>query len=162
MAKFLNHVFSEDLGACKGVLIRRLTEPLIWVHEEKRMEIPAGFPWDGASVPRWPLVYDAFGDRIHGPEVPHDYGYRNKSVLLIIVSAEINLAYPGPIPEEYIIRREAMPKEDVDWYFRITMRDHTNPVYEERIYQSMYLAVRLAGGSAFHKMNVEDQFVLDK
>ena len=160
MAKFLNHVFSEDLGACKGVLIRALTEPLIWVHEEKRMEIPAGFPWDGASVPRWPLVYDAFGDRIHGPEIPHDYGYRKNSVLLI-VDPRVNDML-GLMPEEYIIRKEAMSKEDVDWYFRITMREHTCPEYPERIYQPMYLAVRLAGGPAFHKMNVEDKFVLDK
>lgn len=39
--------------------------------------MPKGFVFDGASVPRIPIVYMLFGDRAHYEAVPHDFGYRS-------------------------------------------------------------------------------------
>jgi len=157
VAKFLNNIHSEDIGYYQGRLVRRLLEPLIWVHEDKRKEIPIGFASDGASVPRVPLVYDAWGDRAHREAFGHDYDYRKNSILLI-VDPRVNEFCTGFIPERYIIRRESIPKEDADWYFRITMRDRPQPY---QIYQPMYLAVRMCGGPSFHRMNVMDSFPVE-
>lgn len=164
MARFLNNVHSEDLGYYEGRLVRKLWKPLIWIHEDKRMEIPIDFESDGASVPRLPLIYDAWGDRVHREAFLHDYGYRIDSVLLIIDPRVNDVC--GLMPEQYILRKESIPKEDDDWYFRITIKDHKSidkkgkeySTYSYFTYQPMYIAVRICGGSSFHRMKVMDNF----
>ena len=44
-----------------------------------KIEVPAGFETDFASVPRIPLFYTLFGDRAHRESVVHDYLYRSDS-----------------------------------------------------------------------------------
>lgn len=38
--------------------------------------IPDGFVTDFASVPRVPIIYEAFGDKAHHESVPHDFLYQ--------------------------------------------------------------------------------------
>ena len=52
----------------------RLVQPLIyWSEIRGRIEVPAGFQTDFASVPRLPFCYLFFGDRVHAAAVIHDY-----------------------------------------------------------------------------------------
>jgi hypothetical protein len=163
MAKFLNNIHSEDLGYCEGRLIRALEQPLIWVHEFKRLEIPIGFQSDGASVPRLPIIYDAWGDKVHREAFGHDYGYRTDAVMIIARDKKINLLCNWLLPEEYIVARIPIPKEEADWLiFRQTIKDHEHPKYGWGIYYPMYLAVRVGGDSSFHKKNVANSFDLEK
>lgn len=155
MAKYLNNLCSEDLGFYEGNLVRKLTKPLIWIDGDLRIEMPIDMESDGASVPRIPLIYDAWGGRAPREAFGHDFGYRIDSVLIRVVSREINEACIGPIPEKYILRRESIPKLDADWYFRITMRDRP---YSYFVYQPMYLAVRVLGNTYYHRMKVMDHF----
>lgn len=161
MAKFLNNICSRDIGYYESRLVRQLIiEPLIWVHGEKRSEAPIGFYSDGASVPRIPIIYSLWGDKVHREAFGHDLWYRKNSVMLI-VDPEISIAYPNShIPKKYIIKKESISKEDADWYFRQTIIEHKTPEYSWFVYQPMYLAVRMCGSSSFHRMNVEDCFKL--
>jgi len=171
MAKFLNNIHSEDLGYYQGRLVRRLLEPLIWIHDDLRIEIPTDFESDGASVPRVPIIYDAWGDRAHREAFGHDYGYRTDSVILRVRDARINALCDTLIPSEYILDRMPIIKEAADWLiFRTTIKDRTHVdkqgnvvhTYGWGIYQPMYLAVRTCGGSSFHRMNVADHFEVEQ
>ncbi len=155
MAKFLNNIFSEDLGYFKGRLVRKLTVPLIWIDGDKRIEMPVEMESDGASVPRFPLIYDAWGDRVPREAFMHDYAYRIDGTIILVVSKEVNETCLDLIREADILRRETIPKLDADWYFRITMRDHPYPY---AVYQPMYWAVRALGDSSYHRMKVLDHF----
>jgi hypothetical protein len=162
MAKFHNQVHSEDIGYFEGRLVRRIIdEPLIWFHEDKRIEHPVGFESDGASVPRIPFIYDIWGDKIHREAFPHDFGYRKDSFVMI-VDPEINRMITGPIPERYILDKRPISKEDDDWWLRQTILEHVSPTYSWGTYQPIYWAVRCCGGSSFHRMNVADHFKLDE
>ena len=163
MAKFLGSIHSEDVGYCDGRLIRRLEKPLIWVHEFKRLEISTGFESDGASVPRLPLIYAKWGDKVHREAFGHDYGYRKNAVMLIVRDMKINLSCEWLIAEEYIVTRLPIEKEEADWLiFRQTIKDHEKPRYSWSIYHPMYLAVRYGGSSSFHQKNVLDHFNVEE
>jgi Protein of unknown function (DUF1353) len=43
---------------------------------QRIIRTPAGFLTDFASVPRLPLVYLAYGNKVHLPAIPHDDLYR--------------------------------------------------------------------------------------
>jgi hypothetical protein len=168
MAKFLNQVHSEDCGYFEGRLVRKIIEePLIWVHDCRRGEMPIDFESDGASVPRLPLIYDAWGDKAHREAFWHDFGYRQDSFVLTICDPVINANTLGYIDPKYIIRKDPIAKEDADWWFRITLRDRmsVDPNTQELVhtytwgtYQPMYWAVRACGDSSFHRMKVADHF----
>ena len=52
----------------------RIEQPLIyWSAIMGEIVVPVGFETDFASVPRMPLAFLFFGDRIHAPAVIHDY-----------------------------------------------------------------------------------------
>ncbi len=144
MNGFQGPLKAEEIGTSCGRTVWRLLEDLVFVLGPRKYVIPKGFETDLASVPRVPIVYLIWGDRAHREAVLHDYLYRKDSVIL----NECNL----------IVSRE-IPKEDADWLFRTAMISRGQPYY---IYQPMYLAVRIAGGSYFHQMNVADHFPLDK
>jgi len=166
MARFLNLVHSTDVGYINSRLVRELGSWLIWTDGVYREEMPPGFQSDGASVPRLPLIYDAWGDKAHREAFGHDFGYRKDSILLIVKSEEINLDYPNsPIPECYILAKKSIEKIDADWFFRQTMKDHQTMKNGELVntygwgtYQPMYWAVRTMGSSSYHRMNVMDKF----
>lgn len=137
MASFSGFLDSKQIGEFEGRTVHKLNTPLIWEHTGKRVEIPAGFETDLASVPRLPFVYLLWGDRAHREAVLHDYLYRCDSLIWI-----------GPAP----CRPE---KEEADWLFREAMIGQGQPW---RIYHPMWLAVRCAGGSSFRRMKVMDNF----
>ena len=58
----------------------RLDAPLAFFSEVagQRIEVPAGFTTDFASVPRIPLVYMLYGDRNRKAATIHDYLYRHQ------------------------------------------------------------------------------------
>lgn len=59
----------------------RLDAPLVFFSEvaDGKIEVPAGFTTDFASVPRLPLIYALYGDRNRKAATLHDYLYRNKT-----------------------------------------------------------------------------------
>lgn len=55
-------------------------EPFVWETDTERVEVPAGFETDFASVPRWPVVFTLLGERIYAAAVLHDWLYRTGQV----------------------------------------------------------------------------------
>jgi len=146
MAQFLDKLGSDLIGYKDTRAVHKLTRPLIWVHDGKCITVPEGFETDFASVPRLPIIYGIWGDRAHREAVLHDYLYRVGSVII-----ETNGLSNKTI--------ENIPKEDADWIFREAMIGQGRSWV---IYHPMYLAVRLRGGSSFHRMCVMDSFALDE
>ena len=77
-SQFLTELSVELCPGCDGIWTLR--KPLGYYSELLKREIwvPHSFPaiqffTDFASVPRVPLVYDAYGDRAHREAVIHDY-----------------------------------------------------------------------------------------
>jgi hypothetical protein len=140
---FTDLLSATEIGEAEGRAVWKLEKPLDFILDEKRMiHIPPGFETDLASVPRLPIIYGIWGDRAHRASVMHDYLYRIGSVVV----------GPGS-------KLTGASKEDADWYFRLAMISTGEPYY---IYQPMYLAVRIGGGSSFHRMKVADHFPVDK
>ena len=73
MSKFLTEL---DVRLIDGDRIWMLSGPLVYQSDILgKIEIPAGFQTDFASVPRIPFVFESFGDRAHRESVVHDYLY---------------------------------------------------------------------------------------
>lgn len=90
--------------------------------------VPPWFETDFASVPRVPVIYEAWGDRAHREAVLHDYLYRIDSVPVVKKSEADNIFL------------EAMQSTGKPWY----------------ISRFMYWGVCLGGGSSYHKRKVRD------
>ena len=76
MSRFLTPLDMRDnegLADEKWVLLA----PLVYESDiaGRVITVPAGFPTDLASVPRWPLVYSLCGGIARRPAVVHDYLY---------------------------------------------------------------------------------------
>lgn len=71
---FLNEMIIESVGNNRF----RLQKALKFKSEKFKMEIevPEGFITDLASVPRIPIVFMLWGNRVHRESVLHDYLYR--------------------------------------------------------------------------------------
>jgi hypothetical protein len=87
------------------------------------------FETDYASVPRVPIVYEAWGNKAHREATLHDYLYRIDS---------------NPL----VTRKEA------DNVFLEAMLSTGKP---KRIAYPMYWGVRLGGWTAYHKLKVKDK-----
>jgi hypothetical protein len=125
MAKFLTdlEVRCIDDGRWK------LDAPLVYESDiAGRIEVPAGFETDFASVPRVPIFYTLFGDRAHREAVLHDYGYRCDSI---------------PV----------MERSTVDDLFLEAMKERGKGFM---VRYAMYWGVRLGGWTAYHKKKVND------
>jgi hypothetical protein len=145
---FQSKLSATEIGEKSGRSVWRLNESLVFrLNSVICIEAPKGFETDLASVPRLPLIYDAWGDRAHREAVIHDYMYR-KDAHKWIWDKDYPVAHEGTIS-----------KEDADWYFRQAMILNGVSWF---VYHPMYLAVRTAGASSFHKMSVTDHFPLDK
>jgi len=94
-----------------------------------KIEVPAGFETDFASVPRVPFIFELFGDRAHREAVLHDYLYRIDSVPQATYSQANEVFY------------EAMELRGKGWIVR----------------HCMWLGVVLGGWTAYHKKKVGDQ-----
>ena len=89
----------------------------------------ACFETDFASVPRVPIVYEAWGDRAHREAVLHDYLYRTDSIPVVTYS-QANSVF-----------LEAMKSTGKPFHIR----------------WPMYLGVLFGGWTAYHKKCVRDQ-----
>ena len=107
-----------------------LSSPLIY-HSKilGRIQVPAGFQTDFASVPRLPLAYAMYGDRAHREGVLHDYLYRQDS-----------------IPRASF--------KDANSVFLEAMEVREKPFY---VRYPMYLAVCAGGYPSYHKRKVFDK-----
>ena len=87
------------------------------------------FETDFASVPRVPVIYDAWGDRAHREATLHDYLYRIDSIPVVTESLANSVFL------------EAMKSTGKPWW----------------IAYGMYYGVCLGGFSAYHKLKVWDK-----
>ena len=142
MTKFLDNLCAEQIGIFQGRVVHKLTKELVWLNGDIRVVIPVGFETDLASVPRLPLVFLLWGDRAHREAVLHDYLYRCNAVLMRGEN-----------------RVSPVEKEDADWYFREAMIGQGN---SWGVYHPMYLGVRCAGASSYHRMKVMDNFQIEQ
>lgn len=127
MSKFLTNLVIEQITD----KIFSLVSPLIYQSDILggfKIEVPAGFYSDGASVPRVPIAYMLFGDRAHHEAVLHDYLYRRDSI------PEVDFSTANDV------FREAMKARDKSWLIR----------------WPMYLGVKLGGYPNYHKRKVGD------
>lgn len=76
MAQFLTSLKTD----CPRDGLYILLEPLIYVSDILgRIEVPAEFHTDFASVPRVPIVYLLWGNRAHREATIHDWLFRQKA-----------------------------------------------------------------------------------
>lgn len=143
--RFLGLLSSDLIGYTSGRAVHRLSKTLVWVHELMQVETPAGFETDFASVPRLPIIYTIWGDRAHREAVLHDYLYRKGALILDNRTGRV-LSPQVPRDHADYLFREAMIGQGRSW----------------GIYQPMYWAVRMGGGSSYHRMHVADHFPLDE
>jgi len=126
MSKFLTDL---DARLKDDDCIWVLDSPLVYESDLLgKVEVPAGFETDFASVPRVPIAYMMFGDRAHREAVLHDYLYRIDSVPQATYSQANEVFY------------EAMELRGKGWFVR----------------HAMWLGVVLGGWTAYHKKNVKD------
>lgn len=127
VSKFLTDLFISLKKDSDTVYV--LNEPLIY-HSALigKIEVPAGFNTDFASVPRIPLIYSAFGNKAHREAVVHDYLYRKDSEP-IVSFMKANRVF-----------LEAMKARGKPFYIR----------------HPMYAGVCIGGWTSYHKKLVED------
>lgn len=108
-----------------------VTEPLqYWSHLlSMKIEVPAGFETDFASVPRVPIAYQLWGNRAHREAVLHDYLYRKDSNPVVTCACANEIFFEA-------MKATGKPR---------------------RIYYPMWWGVVIGGWTAYHKKNVEDK-----
>jgi hypothetical protein len=125
MAKFLSYLVLKDVTDD----VWELHEPLIYESDILgRIEVPAGFQTDLASVPRVPIVYEQWGNRSHYESVIHDFLYREDSIPQATFEQANDVFF------------EAMEARGKSWNIRYPM----------------WWGVCLGGASSYHKRKVND------
>ena len=81
MSKFLSEFTISEIGDTLWQLHRNLIYQSDLL--ARTFVVPKGFVTDLASVPRIPIVYQAWGGRCHREAVVHDYLYRIDSKPLV-------------------------------------------------------------------------------
>lgn len=76
-------MFRSELELTRDGKQWRLTEPLVYEHEDELIEVPSGFRTDLDSVPRLPVAYMWLKNRATKSAVVHDFlyvdeGYRRR------------------------------------------------------------------------------------
>ena len=74
----------------------------------KTITVPVGFPTDGATVPRLPIVYLIFGNRAEEPATIHDWLYRQQITTRAQADAIFRDAMAVSHPPESWFRRWMM------------------------------------------------------
>jgi hypothetical protein len=121
-------VVKAPLKYFSEILDIKITVPP-WFETENTPTEDWFFETDFASVPRVPLIYDAWGDRAHREAVLHDYLYRIDSVPMVTKGQADNLFL------------EAMKSTGKGYFVRY----------------GMYWGVVLGGASSYHKKKVRDK-----
>ena len=106
MSKFLTELDIKDCPTNEGLWC--LCSPLVYESDLLgcSVTVPTGFFTDLASVPRIPIIFEAWGNRAHLEAVVHDYLYRVDSIPF----ASWMLANE--------VFREAMKCRGKPWYIR--------------------------------------------
>lgn len=133
MPEFLDELDIRLIGYIHGRAIWKLNSDLRFkLNDRITIIVPKGFETDLASVPRIPLVFMLWGDRVHREAVLHDYLYRKDSLSFVTRACADNI-------------------------FKIAMK-RKNPFY---VYEPIYWGVRLGARRCFQKLNVGYHFSRD-
>lgn len=127
MARFLSDLVRKDLTDEVSVL----HEALIYESDVEgigTIVVPIGFYTDLASVPKVPIVYEAWGNRAHYESVLHDFLFRIDSVP------------QATFEQANDVFCEAMGVRGKSWYIRYPM----------------WLGAKFGGGLSYHKRKVAD------
>jgi hypothetical protein len=119
-------IVTAPLKYWSELLNRLIVVPPWFETENEETPVQDFFETDFASVPRVPVVYEAWGDRAHREAVLHDYLYRIDSTPVVAKA----------IADSVFL--EAMQSTGKPWY----------------ISRFMYWGVCLGGGSSYHKKKV--------
>ena len=123
----------------RHALVTVVDEQVVWKDPERGIwfEIPTGFTFDGASVPKplWPLL-DANWIDLLIPGLVHDYCYRSDAKAISVPSGELRAIERDEADE--VIR-------DVAAYLGVNEAD------QDRI----FFAVRVGGWASFRKKKVD-------
>lgn len=136
-------------------------------------EAPQSMWTDHSSVPRqslMPIIYAKWGGRCTKESVPHDYGYRRGASLWVIWDRYDTRVQTNEqeIPEDVLTwlmehyGQEIItdiPRFVWDVIFRQLMIEEGEPL---DLYDPMYLAVKLGGGSSYHVFEVMDPLPCDR
>ena len=126
MSKFL----TELETVCITDKIWKLKSPLVYDSDILgKIEVPAGFYTDLASVPRLPIAYLAFGGRAHREATIHDFLYRSDCV---------------PV----------CTRKQADDVFLEAMKERGKPWH---VRYPMYYAVRIGASKNWHQRKVVDR-----
>ncbi|HPE06252.1 MAG TPA: DUF1353 domain-containing protein [Smithellaceae bacterium] len=150
---FQNTLVSMEIGMAGSTTIHKVHEPLYYIDEQGRLWfIPIGFETDLASIPRIPVVWFLWGDRVHREGVLHDFAYRkdsyyfvrNASGVWIKVDKQISRSEADDLLFEAIRSESPCHKGEPFW-----------------VSYPVWAGVRVGGWGAYHNMMVEDKYKLD-
>jgi hypothetical protein len=150
---FQNTLVSKEIGMVGSKTIHQVHEPLYYIDEKGRLWIiPTGFETDLASIPRLPIVWFLWGDRVHREGVLHDFGYRGDSYYFIRNAAGVWVKVAEPISR----------KEGDDLLFEAMRSDNAGSKSQPFwVTYPVWAGVRAGGWTAYHKMLVGDKYKLD-
>ena len=150
---FQNTLVSMEIGMVGSKTIHRVHEPLRYLDSKKRLWIiPVGFETDLASIPRIPIVWFLWGDRVHREGVLHDFAYRINSYY------HVKAAFGAWHPVDAQLTRG----EADDLLFEAIRSE--SPCHKGEPFWVSYpvwAGVRAGGWGAYHSMMVEDKYKLD-
>ena len=151
---FQNTLISMEIGMSGSKTIHRLhDEPLRYLDSKGRLWIvPAGFETDLASIPRIPVVWFLWGDRVHREGVLHDFAYRINSYY------HVKSAFGAWMPVDKQLTR----KEADDLLFEAIKSE--SPCHKGEpcwVSYPIWAGVRAGGWGAYHNMMVQDKYKLD-
>lgn len=167
MTKFLgSKLCADEIGMFSGRTVHKITRNLVWVNGCMVAVLPFGMESDLASVPRVPIIFLMWGDRVHREAFLHDGFYRIDFVIYVFKTEEEALAFAQAaydaidhIPDAPNAEKHSVARDDGDWYFREAMIGQGQPY---RVYHWMWAGVRLGGGSSYHRMKVMDNFQIEE
>lgn len=151
----------EQFGVWEDRTVWRHIAPMPWSvwNSFIKAENPVGFYTDFASAPRHFRMYENYGGRCNAPADGHDLLYRKDAKIFVDLDKwPDNVEFPDEA-EEWFRRLpdtgwyQNFPKELADYIFRQLMIEDDEP---KNIYKPMYLAVKVAGESSFHRFKVAD------
>lgn len=158
---FHNPLQVRQYGVWEGRTVWQHISPMQWSvwNGFISAEIPLYFFTDFASAPRHFHLYDRFGGRCNAPADGHDLLYRKDAQIRVDLDKwPKDVEFPKEaekwlrnIPKSGWYTN--IPKELADYIFRQLMIEDGE---EPDIYDPMYFAVKVAGGSSFHRFKVAD------
>lgn len=143
---------SMQIGEAGGRVVHKIKDTLGYLDRKNRFwQVPIGFETDLASIPRIPLVWFFWGDRVHREGVLHDFTYRKDSYYYVLNALGIWVKV-----EEQISRKEAD-------YMMFEAIQSANPFHKREPFWVSYpvlWGVRAGGWTAYHSLSVMSEYKL--